>query len=77
MPAPRTGLQYELVLSRDAKRKQVVWKGVSPDGKLQASPVEPDKHFLASRLVEAATSGSDSLAVRGVLSYWIYLAGAQ
>lgn len=53
MPAPPAGLQYELVLSRDAERKQFVWKGVSHDGKLQASPVEPEKYYLAARLVEA------------------------
>lgn len=53
LPAPPAGLQYELVLSRDADRKQVVWKGLSPDGKLKASPVEPATYFLAARLVEA------------------------
>lgn len=53
LPAPPAGLQYELVLARDVEGKQVVWKGASSDGKLQASPVEPDKYFLAARLVEA------------------------
>jgi len=53
LPAPPSGLQYELVLSRDTEPKQVVWKGVSHDGKLQASPVEPEKYYLAARLVEA------------------------
>lgn len=53
MPAPPAGLRYDLVLSRDAERKQVVWKGESRDGKLQASPVEPEKYYLAARLVEA------------------------
>jgi len=53
MPAPPAGLQYDLVLSRDAERKQVVWKGMSPDGKMQAAPVEPEKYYLAARLVEA------------------------
>ena len=64
-------LVFQLVLSRDAERKQVVWKSVSPDGTLQASPVEPNKYFLASRLVEAAASGYCRLAVKGALSYWI------
>jgi len=53
LSAPPAGLQYELVLSRDAERKQVVWKGLSPEGKLKASPVEPATYFLAARLVEA------------------------
>ena len=53
LPAPPAGLQYELVLSRDAERKQVVWTGLSSDGKLKASPVEPATYFLAARLVEA------------------------
>ena len=53
LPAPPAGLQYELALSRDAESKQVVWKGVSRDGKLQASPLEPEKYYLAARLVEA------------------------
>ena len=57
-------LVFQLVLSRDVERKLVVWKSVSPDGTLQASPVEPNKYFMASRLVEAAASGSDSLTVR-------------
>lgn len=53
LPAPPAGLQYELVLSRDADRKQVVWKGASSDGKLRTSPVESEKYFLSARLVEA------------------------
>ena len=58
MPPPHSGLQYELVLSRDAERKQVVWKGISPDGKLRMAPVEPENLYLSARLVEAdGTSG--------------------
>lgn len=53
LTAPPAGLQYELVLSSDVERKQVVWKGLSLDGKLKATPVEPAAYFLAARLVEA------------------------
>ncbi len=53
LPAPPAGLRYELVLARDAERKQPVWQGVSRDGQLNASPVEPARYFLSARLVEA------------------------
>ncbi|MFO7543135.1 MAG: FecR domain-containing protein [Thiobacillus sp.] len=54
LPPPPAGLNYELVLARDAERKQVVWQGVSSDGRIQAAPVDPkSNHYLAARLVEA------------------------
>ncbi len=52
LPSPPAGMQYEWVLSRDAERQQVVGKGMSPDGTILASPVEPQNLFLAARLVE-------------------------
>ena len=52
LPAPPAGLHYELVLARDAERKQIVWQGKSEDGQLHASPIEPVNHYLAARLVE-------------------------
>jgi hypothetical protein len=53
LPAPPSGLHYELVVARDAERTQVVWRGDSLDGQLSASPVKPAKYYLAARLVEA------------------------
>lgn len=53
LPPPPAGLRYEVVLARDAARTQPVWQGVSQDGKLHASPVEPADYYLAARLVEA------------------------
>jgi hypothetical protein len=46
-------LQYDLVLSRDAERKAVVWQGSSPDGRMHATGVKPAAVYLAARLVEA------------------------
>lgn len=53
LPPPPAGLRYELVLARDAARKQIVWQGGSADGVVQASPVAPEKLYLAARLAEA------------------------
>ena len=53
LPAPSAGLHYDLVLSRDAERKAVVWQGSSPDGRLHATGVKPAAVYLAARLVEA------------------------
>ncbi|MBT9567105.1 MAG: FecR domain-containing protein [Thiobacillus sp.] len=53
MPPPPSGLQYELVLSRDPGRQQVVWAGRSPDGAARMSPVKAEKYYLSARLVEA------------------------
>lgn len=58
LPAPAPGLQYQLVLSRDSARQQVVWSGMSPDGVVRMSPVKAEKYYLSARLVEAdGTSG--------------------
>ena len=53
LPAPPAGLHYELVLARDAERKQIVWQGKSGDGQLSASPIDPVNYYLAARLVES------------------------
>lgn len=53
LPPPPAGLHYELVLARDAERTHTIWQGTSSDGRLQASPVEPETCYLAARLVEA------------------------
>ena len=53
MPTPPAGLQYELVLSRDAERKEIAWQGTCADGKMHASPLPPSTYYLSARLVEA------------------------
>lgn len=53
LPAPAAGLHYQLVLSRDSGRQQLVWSGDSADGRVRMSPVKPEKYYLAARLVEA------------------------
>jgi hypothetical protein len=53
LPPPPVGLHYELVLARDAERRDVVWQGSSPQGEMRAAPVKPETLYLAARLVEA------------------------
>ncbi len=53
LPPPPAGLHYELVLARDAERRDVVWQGSSPQGEMRAAPVKPETLYLAARLVEA------------------------
>ncbi len=54
LPPPPPGLHYELLVSSDAQRRQVLWQGESRDGSVRTAPVEPTStRFLAARLVEA------------------------
>jgi len=52
LPAPPAGLRYELSVSADAARQQVLWQGESRDGSLRAALVKPQTVYLAARLVE-------------------------
>lgn len=52
MPAPPAGLHYEWILARDPELEQLVARGKSADGRLQASPVKPENVYLGARLVE-------------------------
>lgn len=53
LPPPPAGLHYELVLSTDAERREIVWQGTSADGQMRAARVDRAEHYLAARLVEA------------------------
>lgn len=53
LPPPPAGLRYQLVVSTDEARKQVVWQGDSADGAVHAAPVKPETVYLAARLAEA------------------------
>lgn len=53
LPPPPVGLHYELVLSTDGERREVVWEGTSGDGRMRAARIERVDHHLAARLVEA------------------------
>ncbi len=73
LPAPPAGLHYELELARDEQRTQIVWQGASPDGQLNASPIEPARYYLSARLVEAdGTAGPYATRVIEAppRSYW-------
>jgi hypothetical protein len=66
LPPPPAGLHYELVLSADAERQQVIWQGTSRDGQMRAERVERVDHHLGARLVEAdGTAGPWATRVIG------------
>lgn len=53
LPKPSEGLHYEVDLTADQAREQLIWHGDSLDGKLLLPRPEAGKRYLSVRLVES------------------------